>query len=101
MFSCSKQVVTEPTPLKGDYLAVNNISAAGDFGHVIIKKNPKTKKRQPQVGVLPPDGIPRLVLLSGRVEIGLANIMKTVPYSLVMFCFKSDCKIESFYLLWF
>ncbi|CAH1402775.1 unnamed protein product [Nezara viridula] len=78
LISGKLEVVTEPTPLKGDYLAVNNISAAGDFGHVIIKKNPKTKERLPEVGVLPPDGIPRLVLLSGRVENGLAEIMKKV-----------------------
>ncbi|XP_066908829.1 fatty acid synthase [Halyomorpha halys] len=72
------KVVTEPTPLEGDYLAVSNMSATGDFGHAIIRKHSKTKKRQPEVGVLPPDGIPRLVLLSGREENGLAEIMKRV-----------------------
>lgn len=72
------KVVTEPTPLEGDLLALNNINGYGGLGHLLIKRNTKCKQRQCEVGVLPPDGLPRLVLLSGREEDALYKVIDKV-----------------------
>ncbi|KAL1132201.1 hypothetical protein AAG570_010158 [Ranatra chinensis] len=60
------QVVTEPTPFCGNVAGVSNIGLCGTYGHVILKQNSKIKSRIPQLGKLPPDGLPRLVVMSGR-----------------------------------
>ncbi|XP_014286164.1 fatty acid synthase [Halyomorpha halys] len=71
------KVITEPTKLEGNYIGVNTYSADGSLSHVIIKRNPKTKKKEPKVGVLP-DGLPRLFVASARHEQGIKHILKTV-----------------------
>ncbi|CAH1402776.1 unnamed protein product [Nezara viridula] len=75
--SGAMKVVTEPTKLEGDVIGVNTYSAYGSMSHVIIKRNPKAKKREPKVGVLP-DGLPRLFVASARNEEGIKHILKTV-----------------------
>ena len=71
------QVVTEATKLEGDIIGLNTYSIDGSLSHIIIKRNPKTKTREPKVGVLP-DGLPRLFVASARNEQGIKYILKTV-----------------------
>ncbi|KAL0271722.1 UNVERIFIED_CONTAM: hypothetical protein PYX00_008719 [Menopon gallinae] len=79
LLSGTMKVVTEPTPLEGEYIAVSSFGYGGTFGHCVIKR--------PSVRVPPPapaDSIPTLVLLSGRDEEGVKatlNAVESLPYS--------------------
>ncbi|KAF6203220.1 hypothetical protein GE061_003638 [Apolygus lucorum] len=65
------KVVTEPTPVEGTLAASTDFGAAAQFSHLVLKRFDKVKKHRCQVGELPPDGLPRLVLMSDRTESNL------------------------------
>ncbi|KAJ9584286.1 hypothetical protein L9F63_021355, partial [Diploptera punctata] len=71
------KVVTETTQWNGRYVALNTIGMSGIYGHLLLKsferKTPKQKHD---------DGIPRLVLFSGRTEESMNDIfnkMEAMP----------------------
>ncbi|CAB0019444.1 unnamed protein product [Nesidiocoris tenuis] len=66
LLSGQLQVVSEMTPVEGDAIGVSSIGIAGPYTHVVVRKNPKDKKHRLAMGELPDDGLPRLVLLTGR-----------------------------------
>ncbi|XP_039289774.1 fatty acid synthase isoform X4 [Nilaparvata lugens] len=71
------KVVTEATPLEGDYVAVNSMSLTGSVSHVILKKNPKRKVRADIQNNFK-DGVPRLFMASARDEFGMNKIFDMV-----------------------
>ncbi|XP_026680561.1 fatty acid synthase-like [Diaphorina citri] len=79
------KVLTEPTPLTGDLVAVTSFSLSGTVAHVLLKRHPvvatKTKEDQKKNNARP---YPRLVLVSSRTEKGIASIiqkLETMPYN--------------------
>lgn len=71
------QPVTEATELSGDLVAVSTLSIGGSYGHVILKRNTKQKQKLAP-GQLPPDGLPRIIMLSARHESGAKAISEQV-----------------------
>ncbi|KAK9504077.1 hypothetical protein O3M35_010502 [Rhynocoris fuscipes] len=72
LLSGQLKVVTEPTPLNGNIVAVSNINTSGCYGHVVIEGNPKTKNQKE------PSTIPWLFIISGRKEDSLEAVIKKV-----------------------
>uniref|UniRef100_A0A8D8PTU4 Fatty acid synthase n=1 Tax=Cacopsylla melanoneura TaxID=428564 RepID=A0A8D8PTU4_9HEMI len=79
------QVVTEPTPLTGDLVAVNSLSLTGSVGHVLLRRHPDnvspaTKEEAGKKKRL----YPRLVLVSSRTQDGIARIvekLESMPFN--------------------
>ncbi|KYN20666.1 Fatty acid synthase [Trachymyrmex cornetzi] len=57
-------VVQEPMPIKNGYVAINSSGFGGSNAHTLLKRNRKQKVSNGA----PNDGLPRLVILSGRTE---------------------------------
>jgi hypothetical protein len=74
------KVVTEPTPLEGEYVGVNSFGFGGANVHMILKSNPKSKVNNGA----PTDHLPRLVAISGRTEEAVSTVINDVSpiYSL-------------------
>ncbi|XP_050423204.1 fatty acid synthase-like [Adelges cooleyi] len=72
------EVVTEKTPFKGDVVGINVFGRTGNYGHIVLKRHDKPKKRVYQKNEIFDDGLPRLILLSGRNEEGLKHSIKTM-----------------------
>ncbi|XP_025155202.1 LOW QUALITY PROTEIN: fatty acid synthase-like [Harpegnathos saltator] len=66
-------VVTEPTSWNGGYIGINNFGFGGGNCHILLKSNPKNKIN---VGI--PDGLPRLVAVSGRTEEAVQTLLDDV-----------------------
>lgn len=64
-------VVSEPTPLEGNLIAVNSFGFGGANAHALLKGNPKVKVN----GGIPEDNLPRLVTWSGRTEEAIDAIL--------------------------
>ncbi|XP_014245947.1 fatty acid synthase-like [Cimex lectularius] len=75
------KVITEPTKLEGDIIGISSNGIAGSYGHVLLKGNPKVKSRPLKLGELPPDGLPRLIILSGRDEAALNGVLTKLESS--------------------
>nr|CAD7434446.1 unnamed protein product [Timema monikensis] len=65
------KVVTKTMPLSGGLAAVNSVGLGGVVGHILLRSHSKEKVN----GGLPTDDLPRLLLLSGRTEEGLKEIL--------------------------
>ncbi|GBN00571.1 Fatty acid synthase [Araneus ventricosus] len=61
------RIVTNPTPLEGDYAALNSFGIGGVNVHAVLKSN-TTERKPTQLEELP---IPQLVLYSGRTKEGV------------------------------
>ncbi|KAK0083564.1 hypothetical protein PV325_008602 [Microctonus aethiopoides] len=68
------QVVTEPTPWPGGYVGVNSFGFGGANAHILLKSNPKEKVN----GGMPKDDLPRLIVVSGRTEEAVENILRDI-----------------------
>ncbi|KAL2729284.1 fatty acid synthase-like [Vespula maculifrons] len=68
------KVVTETTPLDGEYIGVNAFGFGGANAHILLKSNPKTKINKG----LPNDDLPRLVVVSGRTKEAVATILNDI-----------------------
>ncbi|XP_011636527.1 fatty acid synthase-like [Pogonomyrmex barbatus] len=64
LFNGTVQVVTEATPVKNGYIAINSFGFGGSIAHMLLKWNIKQKINNGA----PNDDLPRLVILSGRTE---------------------------------
>ncbi|XP_011858537.1 PREDICTED: fatty acid synthase-like, partial [Vollenhovia emeryi] len=76
-------VVTNPMPLKNGYIGINSFGFGGANAHMLVKWNPKQKLDNNA----PNDGLPRLVILSGRTKDAVnlflndaANYPKNIEY---------------------
>nr|CAD7414368.1 unnamed protein product [Timema cristinae] len=58
-------------PLSGGLAAVNSVGLGGVVGHILLRSHSKEKVN----GGLPTDDLPRLLLISGRTEEGLKEIL--------------------------
>lgn len=67
----SFEVVTTNKQWTSEYAAVNVLGACNNFGHIVIKRNPKTKN-------LVRGDVPVLLPISTRTENGIINILKRV-----------------------
>ncbi|XP_022162608.1 fatty acid synthase-like [Myzus persicae] len=72
------QVVTEKTPLNGDIIGLNIFGRTGNYGHIIMKKYNKQKKRIYAKDEMFDDDLPRLILVSGRSDDGVRKTIKTI-----------------------
>lgn len=68
----SFQVVTEKTELPGELVATSSFGFGGANVHILLRRNMYKKKRQLK------DGMPRLIVLSGRTEEGTRKTMSKV-----------------------
>lgn len=68
------RIPTEVTPIKGQYVAINTTSESGMFGSAILK-SPNIKKTTNSAAK---DGLPRLVVASGRTEEAVDTIFTYV-----------------------
>ncbi|XP_043668271.1 fatty acid synthase-like [Vespula pensylvanica] len=68
------KVVTEKTPLDGEYIAINSFGFGGANAHILLKSNPKIKINNG----LPNDDLPRLVAVSGRTEAAVETILNNI-----------------------
>lgn len=84
-FKSFVQPVTESTALSGNLLAVNNLDFSGNIGHILVKRHEKTKKAL-ALGELPPDRLPRLVLLQTRNEEGAQKLIEKVSSYITIPC---------------
>lgn len=66
----SVQVVTEATPWDCGLAAVNAFGMTGMYGHLLLKSyEPHTVKKKGS------EGIPRLVVVSGRTHEGMEDLL--------------------------
>ncbi|VVC29215.1 Hypothetical protein CINCED_3A015604 [Cinara cedri] len=72
------QIVTEKTPLNGDYVGINMFGRTGNYGHMILKKHNKLKKKIYAENEMFFDGLSRLIFISGRTEYGVKQSIKTI-----------------------
>ncbi|XP_043492367.1 fatty acid synthase-like [Polistes fuscatus] len=68
------KVVTKPTPLLDDYVAVNTASLNGSFSHIILKRHSKEKQKRD----LSPHNMPRLFVISCRNEEMISSIFNVL-----------------------
>lgn len=68
------EVVTQPTPLDGEYVGINSFGFGGANVHVLLKSNPKIKFNNG----LPEDDLPRVVAVSGRTAEAVETILNAV-----------------------
>lgn len=64
------KVVDKNTPFEGGIVGINSFGFGGANAHVILKSNPKPKT------VSPMDGVPRLVVCSGRTEEAVERMLE-------------------------
>lgn len=74
------QIVTEKTPLNGDYVGINLFGRTGNYGHMILKKHNKLKKKIYAKDENFDDKLLRLIFVSGRTEAGVKKSIKTVCF---------------------
>ncbi|XP_065221985.1 fatty acid synthase-like isoform X2 [Planococcus citri] len=68
------EVVAKPTPLEGEYYAINSFGAGGSIGHILLTPNGKQKTPR----MLSHDKLPRLVTVSGRTEEAVDCILNDI-----------------------
>ncbi|XP_035738069.1 fatty acid synthase-like isoform X1 [Vespa mandarinia] len=68
------EVVTQPTPLDGEYIGINSFGFGGANAHVLLKSNPKIKINNG----LPNDDLPRLIAVSGRTVEAVETILNEI-----------------------
>jgi len=73
-------VITEKTPLNGDIVGVNIFGRTGNYGHIILKRHDKPKKKIYAKDEMFDDGLPRLILVSGRSDAGVRQTIKLVRF---------------------
>ncbi|XP_025202615.1 fatty acid synthase-like [Melanaphis sacchari] len=72
------QVVTEKTPLNGDFVGLNIFGRTGNYGHIIMKKYNKQKKKIYAKDEMFDDDLPRLILVSGHNDVGVRKTIKII-----------------------
>lgn len=68
------KVVVKPTPLEGEYFAVNSFGIGGSNGHIVISPNSKVKREDNLLD----EKLPQLVTVSGRTEEAVEFILSNV-----------------------
>ena len=84
------KVVTETTPWKGNFVAINSTSYGGSFSNIILKTHKKEKKNNGQ----PEDDLPRLVMVSGRTEDAVNTILSDVRIHIFRIFISIPSKID-------
>jgi fatty acid synthase len=64
--------------LKGDIVGVSSFGLCNSFSHVILKQNKKDKKNIYKNNEMFEDGLPRLILASGRNEQGVLKLVDQI-----------------------
>nr|XP_018901189.1 PREDICTED: fatty acid synthase-like [Bemisia tabaci] len=72
------KVVSEKTPLTSDLVGVTSFGLCCNYSHSILRRNPKAKKPKLLPHEMFPDELPRLLLLCGRHEEGVREMLKVV-----------------------
>ena len=69
------QVITETMDWKGGIVAINGVGLGSEYSHIIVKSHGMSGPKE----ITPPaDGLPRLMLVSGRSEEGLQKLVAKV-----------------------
>ncbi|XP_065209085.1 fatty acid synthase-like [Planococcus citri] len=68
------EVITKPTPLEGEYFALNTFGAGGANGHVLLTPHRKIKKSRASKS----ETIPIIVAVSGRTEEAVDCILNDI-----------------------
>lgn len=64
--------------MEGDIVGVSSFGLCNSFSHLILKQNNKCKKTSYEKGETFADGLPRLILVSGRNEEGVKQLIMHV-----------------------
>ncbi|XP_065221125.1 fatty acid synthase-like isoform X2 [Planococcus citri] len=68
------EVISKPTPLEGEYFALNSFGLGGSTGHIIVAPHKKIKNKEHSLN----EEIPFLVTASGRTEEAVDCILNNV-----------------------
>ncbi|XP_065209086.1 fatty acid synthase-like [Planococcus citri] len=68
------EIVTKPTPLEGEYFALNSFGAGGANGHILLTPHQKIKKSRGSKS----ETIPLIVAVSGRTEEAVDCILNDI-----------------------
>lgn len=71
--------------MKGDIIGLNIFGRTGNYGHIILKRFSKQKKRIYKKEEIFDDGLPRLILVSGRSEKGVLQNVKMVHFYFIIY----------------
>lgn len=64
--------------MNGDIVGISSFGLCNSFSHMIVKQNKKCKVSSYEKGEMFKDGLPRLIFLSGRNEIGLQQLIERI-----------------------
>lgn len=67
--------------MKGDIIGVSSFGLCNSFSHVILKQNKKYKTNVYKKDEMFKDGLPRLILASGRTEQGVLKLIDQIKNS--------------------
>lgn len=62
---------------------MNIFGRTGNYGHIILKKHDKPKKKIYEKDEMFDDGLPRLILVSGRSDDGVRQTIRLVRSTLI------------------
>jgi hypothetical protein len=62
---------------------LNIFGRTGNYGHIVLKKYNKLKKKIYAKDEMFDDGLPRLILVSGRSDTGVRKTMRTVKFNII------------------
>ncbi|XP_065216158.1 fatty acid synthase-like isoform X1 [Planococcus citri] len=68
------EIISKPTPLEGEYFALNSFGIGGSNGHIVLSPHTKVRKEDDLLN----GAIPRLVTASGRTEEAVDYILNEI-----------------------
>lgn len=67
--------------MKGDIIGISSFGLCNSFSHVILKQNKKSRTKIYEKGEMFDDGLPRIILVSGRNEEGVIQFLQSIKNS--------------------